>query len=122
MRIQSSSRADLARSAGARGSLRDVGRYAAAVDEREVRVDAERRLRRVALGVEQVEGVDAARRDPELGGRGVEVDGAGLLRVQAADVDHQLPVDEHPNIVVALEREILTARVLEASVKLGREA
>jgi len=42
--------------------------------------------------------------------------------VQTAEVEGQLAVDEHPEVVVPDERELLTARVAEAGVNLGGEA
>src|SRR6185503_2065804 len=74
------------------------------------------------LGVEQVERVDAAGHDAELGCGSVEIDRARFFRMQAADIDDELTVDENPNVVVTLEQERLAAAVLEARVELGREA
>jgi hypothetical protein len=59
----------------------------------------------VALGVEDVEGVRGAHDEAE----GVEVDVAGAVAVDAADVDDELLVDEDPDVVVAGECELLAA-------------
>ncbi len=81
------------------------------------RVDAKVRLDGVALGVEDIERIDLTGVEAEV----VELDAHAGVPVYAADVDRQLLVDEHPDVVVTREREGLTAAVLEAGVDLGRE-
>ena len=80
-------------------------------------VNAEVRLHRVTLGVEDVEGVIGAHGEAES----VEVDGAGAVAVDAADVDHEFLVNEDPDVVVAGECEGLTAGVSEDGVNFSRE-
>src|SRR5207245_465226 len=81
------------------------------IDQREGRVQAEVRRRRVTLGVEQFERVDGALREAEVRRLRVEIDRAIERTVQAAEVDRELAVDEDPEIVVAAELERLAAVV-----------
>src|SRR2546430_1902607 len=90
----------------------------AAVDEGKRRVDTEMRRGRVAFGVEELEQVFIALRDAERRGRRVEVDLGHRGRMQTAEIDDPLAVDEHPEVVVPFELERLAARVLEFRVKL----
>lgn len=91
-----------------RGSLRDGA---------DGRVDAEVRFDGVAFGVEDVERVGEAGGEAEV----VELDVSAGVAVHAADVDRQLLIDKHPDVVVAGEIEGLTAVVGEEGVDLGRE-
>src|SRR6188768_161694 len=59
----------------------------------------------VTLGVEDVHAVAAADLDVQAGRLRVEVDGAGLGDVHAAEVERELAVDEDPHVVVAAEGE-----------------
>lgn len=81
------------------------------------RVDAEVRLGGVPFGVEDVQQIDLADGEAEV----VELDACGGVAVYTADVDRQLLVDEHPDVVITREREGLAAAVLKAGVDLGRE-
>src|SRR5258706_10277116 len=54
-------------------------------------------------------------------GGAVERDAPLRARVDPADVDSQLLVDEHPNVVVAVEGQRLIARPLKPVVKLAGE-
>src|SRR5690606_33065564 len=83
--------------------------------------DREVRLGRVALGEEEVERIDLPDLEPEEAGHRVHVDLALQRPVHAAEIDAELAVDEHPEIVVAREREHLTALVLELRVELQGE-
>src|SRR5262245_9369081 len=86
----------------------------AAVDELvDGRVDAEVRLARVALGEEEVERIDVARSDAEVAGVGVEIDAAVDGAMHAAEIDGELAVDEHEQVVVAGEGEDLSGVVTE---------
>ena len=61
--------------------------------------------------------VTAARHEAEV----VEVKRALRLWMDAADVEGELPVDEDPHVVVALEGEGLVASVGKGDVQFGRE-
>ena len=81
------------------------------------RVDAEVGFDGVAFGVENVEGVGGADGEAEV----VELHVAAAVAVHAADVDGELLIDKHPDVVVAGECEGLAAAVLKCGVDLGRE-
>src|SRR5687768_10600221 len=81
----------------------------AAVDEGEIGVGAEVRLRGVTLGLEHVEGIDLTRREAER----IEHHGRSLCHVHAAQIDDELVVDEDPDVVVSGEAEGFPALVLE---------
>ena len=53
---------------------------------------------------------------------GVERDGAGRRAVDAAEIDGELSIDEHPHVVVADELQDLSAAVLEPVANLAGEA
>ena len=71
----------------------------------------------VALGEEQVEVVVAPHREAE----GVQVHASGHCRVDAPEVNHQVVIDEYPQVVVAGEGEGLAALVREDRVDLVGE-
>ena len=83
-----------------------------------------RRAAGVALGLEEVDRVHAPVGEAQgLGLRGVERDAAARGRVQAAEVDGQVAVDEGPHVVVAgeAERGGGARRVRERVVQLAGE-
>src|SRR3954467_14673824 len=93
--------------AGRRCPAPSVEHDGAAVDESEVRVDAEVRPAGAPLGVEELQRVDVALLDPQLIRALVEVDLACHGRVEPSEIDAELAVDEDPEIIVAQEAERL---------------
>jgi hypothetical protein len=100
---------------GYNGSVHDVG------DEIDRRVDAEVRLDDVPFGLEEVERILLADDETGRGGDLGELHLLGERRVDAADVDDELLVDEDEDVVVAAELERLVAAVLELRVELDGE-
>src|SRR6266545_2332124 len=104
-----------------RWSLFDYKKQSTAIHERQVGVDTEVRLRCMSLGVKKVKIVGATLLNAESLSRRIESNGSRLLRMESADVDRELVVDEHPYVVVAIELKRLAAAVGEARMELGRE-
>ena len=73
------------------------------------------------LGEEDVHGVDLAFAKAERGGLGIEIHGLALGLVNAAQIDRELAVDEHPDVVVSGESEGFTALVAKAGRYLDGE-
>ena len=71
----------------------------------------------MALGVEDVEGIVDTHGEAKV----VKVDVAGAVAVDSTDINDELLVDEHPDIIVTRESERFAAHVGEYGVDLGRE-
>ena len=71
----------------------------------------------LALGIKQVKRVATSFLQPE----GVKVHGSLHRPVDPADVDRELVVDEHPDIIIPSKRELFTAVVLDIEVHLHGE-
>src|SRR6478735_666764 len=82
--------------------LDDVPRQnLAALGEVERGLDAKIGARGAAFGLKQVELVDLVQREPEV----IDEDRPGQGRVEPAQVDGQLTVDEDPDVIVPAEGE-----------------
>ena len=90
--------------------------------EVQVRGDPQVGLGGVPFAEEEVPRIGLSGDESDLRGQGVQSDGRGEFHVRAAQVDHELVVDEHPHVVVAAEGERLTGRVDELRVRFQAEA
>jgi hypothetical protein len=79
--------------------------------------DADGRSVGLALAVEDVEGIHPAFHQVQL----VHVHESGFRGVGASQIDGQMVVDEHPDVVVAPELELQTGSVFEGGVPLQAE-
>jgi hypothetical protein len=70
-------------------------------------LDAQGRAAGLPIALEEIPLVRFAGREAEL----VQIDGIGHGDMHAAQVDHQLVVDEHPNIIIPAEFEWLSRYV-----------
>src|SRR5260221_11560002 len=89
-----------------------------AVREADRGFEAEIRLGRMALGLEDREIVGRALNNIQHCGERIEADGDRLRRVHAPEIHSQLLVDEDEHVVVAGELEDLTTLVRELRVEL----
>src|SRR5688572_25725037 len=92
---------------GAESLLRRLHRQQTKVTRLEPIIGA----RVIPLGVEHLQVIYIADAQAELSGALVEVDGVLLGLVETAEVNGELAIDEHPDVVVAAEREDLTALI-----------
>jgi hypothetical protein len=83
--------------------------------------DGEHRSGRLAVRVEEIERVAMADRDADRAGNVVERHRLAHARVKTPKVDHEAPVHEDPEVVVAREPVGLAARVEDHRVRLERE-
>ncbi len=69
----------------------------------------------------EIQRVFIALHDPEFRRAGVEVDGAGLCTVHAAEIDREFAIDEGEQVVISGEREDLAAFVGELRAQFQSE-
>src|SRR5690242_14810265 len=93
----------------------------AAVHELEGGLDPEVRGDRVPFGLENIQWIFVALRDPEFARYLVEIHTLRHRFMHTAEIDAELAIEERPEIVITGERERLAAAVDELEVELERE-